>query len=320
MKNVGITGGAGFIGSYITRKFLNAGYKVKVSVTNISKSDKYEHLFELGNENNLSIQALDVQDMETLRDFASDCDILVHCGTPFKFGVEDPKRDLYEPTVKGTENFLKMVKEHKNIEKVIFVASVASYNTSFPYPVATRAKEHLYTEKDEPYLDEANIPYAQAKYHANKAVKKFIRLNPEINFEIISISPVTVIGNALSKREDSTSVGLQNLFKSGKATDTFTKTLFDENVEFALVDVQDVAEGVYKVALSKGNHGKNYLFTSESWKISDISKMLNGELPEGNSRTVYSNELAKKELGIQFRPASEPLKRFNQNLKIGSKD
>lgn len=311
MKNVGIIGGAGFIGSYITRKFLDARYKVKVSVTNISKSNKYEHLFELGNKDNLSVQTLDIQDLEALRSFISDCNILIHCGTPFKLGVEDPKRDLYEPTVTGTQNLLQILKEHKNIEKVIFVASVAAYNTSFPYPVTTKAKEHLYTEADEPYLDETNIPYAQAKYHAAQLVRKFIELNPKIDFEIVSVSPVTVIGNALSNREDSTSVGLQHLFKSGKPTDPFTRTLFDEDVEFALVDVEDVAEGVYRLASGKGSHGKNYLFTSESWRISDISKMLNGKLPEGNPRTVYSNELASKELDMQFRPAKEPLQRFS---------
>ncbi|MCB7479877.1 NAD-dependent epimerase/dehydratase family protein [Christiangramia sediminis] len=311
MKTIGITGGAGFIGSYITRKFLETENKVKASVTNISTSEKYEHLFELGNEDNLSVQALDVQDIETLRDFVSDCDILIHCGTPFKLGVEDPQRDLYEPTVRGTENLLKIVKENKNIEKLIFVASVAAYNTSFPYPVADREKDHLYTELDQPYLDATNIPYAQAKYHADQAVRKFIQHNPELDFEIVSISPVMVIGNALSKREDSTSIVLQHLFKSGEPTDAFTKTLFDEDVEFALVDVEDVAVGVYKVAMGKGNHAKNYLFTSESWKISDISKMLNGNSPEEAPRIVYSNELAKKDLDMKFRPAREALQRFS---------
>ena len=315
MEYVGITGGAGFIGSHITKKFLDAGFKVKVSVTNISKSDRYEHLFKLGNEDNLSIQALDVQNIEDLKDFSGDCDILVHCGTPFKLGVEDPEKDLYLPTIKGTENFLEVLKEQKNIDKVIFVASVASYNTSFPYPVATKSEDHIYTELDQPYLDEANIPYAQAKYYADQAVRKFIHQNPNIDFEIISVSPVAVIGNALSNREDSTSVGLQYLFKSGEATDPFTKTLFEEDVEFAMVDVEDVANGIFKLAQSNGNHGKNYLLSSESWKVSDISRMLNGKVPEGNPRTVYSNELAKKDLKMQFKPVSEPLERFSQAIK-----
>ncbi|MDR5589963.1 NAD-dependent epimerase/dehydratase family protein [Christiangramia sp. SM2212] len=312
MKTVGITGGAGFIGSYITRRFLDSDYKVKVSVTNISNSDKYEHLFNLGNEDNLSIQAIDIQNLESLEDFTSDCEVLIHCGTPFKLGVENAEKELYEPTLTGTENFLNILKDHSNIEKVIFVSSVAAFNTSFPYPANGRADDHLYTEEDEPYLDEANIPYAQAKYYADQKIRKFISNNRDLKFDIISVSPVTVVGNALSSRADSTSIGLQKLFRSGKATDEFTQTLFNENVEFALVDVEDVAEAIYQAATSRIQHGKNYLLSSESWKISDISKMLNGEEPEGKARIVYSNELAKEELGIDFKPARNPLNRFGR--------
>ncbi len=311
MKTAGITGGAGFIGSYITRKFLDEGYKVRVSVTNISKSHKYEHLFDLGNEDNLSIKELNVQNIDSLRDFCRDCDILIHCGTPFKLGVENPKRDLFDPTIKGTENILEIAKENRGIAKFVFVASVAAYNTAFPYPVASRHPDHLYTEEDEPHLDEAHIPYAQAKYYADQTVRKFIDRNPEINAEIVTVSPVTVMGNPLSGREDSTSVGLQRLFKSGEVKDPFMQTLFDDNVEFALVDVEDVAEGVYRAATTRGNHGKNYLFTSESWRISDISRMLNGEQPVGEPRIVYSNGLAKEDLGMDFKPVKDPLHKFN---------
>ncbi len=313
MKTIGITGGAGFIGSYITKKFLDEGHTVKVSVTNISKSDKYEHLFELGNEDRLSIKDLNVQDLESLKSFSKDCDIIIHSGTPFQLGVEDAKRDLFEPTIKGTENFLKVVTENKNLEKIVFIASVAAYNTSFPYPVAGRDPDHLYTEEDDPYLDEANIPYAQAKYYADQAVRKFIDSNSDLNTEIVTVSPVTVVGDPLSNREDSTSVNLQRVFKSRNAPGPFIQTLFNEDVEFALVDVEDVAEAVYRTATLSGNHGKNYLLTSESWRISDISKMLNGDKPAGNPRTVYSNELARQELGMDFRPAKEPLRRFGNS-------
>lgn len=43
MKKIGIIGGSGFIGSYNTKKFLNEGYQVKVSTTDLSKKEKYEN-------------------------------------------------------------------------------------------------------------------------------------------------------------------------------------------------------------------------------------------------------------------------------------
>ena len=49
MQTAGIIGGSGFIGSYITKIFLEENYKVKVSSTDINNKSKYEHLLTLTN-------------------------------------------------------------------------------------------------------------------------------------------------------------------------------------------------------------------------------------------------------------------------------
>lgn len=69
MKTVGIIGGSGFIGSFNTQKFLNEGYQVKVSTTDLSKKEKYEHLLSLKNAENLEIAQLDVENKQELLDF-----------------------------------------------------------------------------------------------------------------------------------------------------------------------------------------------------------------------------------------------------------
>ena len=61
MKKAGIIGGAGFIGSYITKEFLENGFTVKVSVTDISKQAKYQHLTELELSGNLYITEMKVE-------------------------------------------------------------------------------------------------------------------------------------------------------------------------------------------------------------------------------------------------------------------
>ncbi len=83
-------------------------------------------------------------------------------------------------------------------------------------------------------------------------------------------------------------------------------------MNFALVDVADVAEATYKAAITNNIHGKNYLLTSESYRVSDISLMLNQQPPAGKPTVVYSNELAKKDLGMDFKPASVPLGQYAQ--------
>jgi hypothetical protein len=311
MKTVGIIGGSGFIGSYTTKKFLENGFKVKVSATDISKTKKYNHLKELPNAENLEILPLNVENKGQLKEFVKGCDIVVHGGTPFQLDVQDPKRDLFDPTIEGTKNFLEVINESPNIEKVVLIASVGAYNTNFPMPAGGKSPDDTFDENDTPFMSEEGHPYAQAKFIANQTVEKFITEHPTSHFEITSVSPTGVMGKALSNREDSTSSGLQFLIKNKIAPNPFIQMLYDVDVEWALVDVKDVADGIYSASTKKGLHGKNYLLSSESWKISDISAMLNGKKPIGNARIIYKNDAARKDLGIEFNPVVIPLNDFN---------
>lgn len=306
-QTIGIIGGAGFIGSYVTRKFLDENYRVNVSSTDITNTSKYAHLLVLENAQNLTICACDVRDKAALKSFVEGCDVVVHCGTPFMLDVKDPQTELFEPTVTGTENFLTVVKQTRGLKKVVMVASVAGWNTSFPMAPATYPANHVFTEADTPYFDADDHPYAQAKFLADQVVRKFTAENPDLPFEITTVSPVMVIGNPLSARTDSTSIGIQYLFKNKIAPNPFLERLFATDAAFSMVDVRDVAEAIFQAATRNGLHGKNYLIASESYKISDISQMLNQQFPLAAGANVYDSALAQKDFGLAFMPAQETL-------------
>ncbi|MDP2238372.1 MAG: NAD-dependent epimerase/dehydratase family protein [Bacteroidales bacterium] len=313
MKTVGIIGGSGFIGSHVTKKFLQEGFKVRVSATEIDKTEKYTHLKSLPNAEHLHIVALNVENKDQLKGFVNGCDIVIHGGTPFQLDVKDPKTELFDPTIKGTENFLEVINETPNIKKVVFIASVGAYNTNFPLPAGNKNPDESFDESDTPFMSEESHPYAQAKFIANQTVEKFIRENSDTVFEITSVSPTGVMGKSLSNRNDSTSSGLQFLFKNKIAPNPFIQMIYDNDVEFALVDVKDVADAIFSASTKKGLHGKNYLLSSESWKVSDIIAMLNSEKLNGNARMVYKNDAAKQDLGIAFNPAIVPLTEFSKS-------
>ncbi len=86
---------------------------------------------------------------------------------------------------------------------------------------------------------------------------------------------------------------------------------YDDDIYFALVDVADVSEAIYNAAITKNIHGKNYLLSSESYRVSDITLMLNNQSPLANSKIFYSSDLAKKDLGLNFKPASVPLNGYS---------
>ncbi|HYO23207.1 MAG TPA: NAD-dependent epimerase/dehydratase family protein [Flavisolibacter sp.] len=310
MQKVGIIGGSGFIGSHITKKFLEENYKVRVSATDLSNKEKYQHLRNFTSSGNLELFQLNTQNDNELKEFVNGCDILVHCGTPFQLDVADVQKDLLDPTIKGTENFLKVVSGSPEVKKVIIVASVAAINPSFPFPAAENLPDHLYAETDVPVVNEMTHPYSQAKYYADQMVRNFIRDNPALDTEIISVFPTFVVGNQLSDRKDSTSAGMQFLIKNKLSPNPFMEAVFQYDIAFAMVDVRDVAQSIYRAATLTGLHGRNYLLTSESWAVSDISLMLNSRPPEGKSKMIYSNTKARTELGIAFNPPQVALNEF----------
>ncbi|MEO7047064.1 MAG: NAD-dependent epimerase/dehydratase family protein [Ferruginibacter sp.] len=307
MQTVGIIGGSGFIGSYITKIFLEENYEVKVSSTDINNKSKYEHLLSLTNAANLAVVALDVRDEKMLNEFVAGCNILVHAGTPFILDFKDAQKELFEPTVNGTRNFLNAIKKSASLKKVVIIASVAAWNTSFPLNPSTYPANHIFTEQDTPYISEQDHPYGQAKFLADQDVRKFINENPDLPFEVTSLSPTWVVGNPLSQRKDSTSAGMQYLIKNKLAPNAFVGMLFATDAMFSMIDVRDVAEAVYQSAITKGIHRKNYLIANESYTVSDISKMLNNEAPVAEAAIVYDSSLAKKDLGIAFISAKETL-------------
>ena len=244
MKKAGIIGGSGFIGSYITKAFLNNGFSVKVSATDISREDKYQHLMALENANNLYISELNLENKAALLDFVADCDIVIHGGTPFILSFENPQTELFDPTIKGTENFLDAIKNTPSVEKVVIIASIAAWNTDFPMPAKGKNFTDTFDESDTKFTSLESHPYCQAKFIANQTVEKFIAENPNLSFEINSVSPVFVAGKSMSNREDSTSTGMQFLIKNKIAPDAFVQALYDNNVPFAIVAVEDVANAI----------------------------------------------------------------------------
>lgn len=311
MKKVGIIGGSGFIGSYITKQFLNNGFEVKVSSTNLSKEEKYQHLKALYNAEHLTMSALNVEDKAQLKTFVEDCDIVIHGGTPFQLDVEDPQRDLFDPTIKGTANFLEVVHEAPKVKKVVLIASVAVYNTNFPLPAGGKQPSDNFSETDTPFMSEESHPYAQAKFIANETVNSFINKHPKLNVEITSVSPVAVFGKSLSNREDSVSTGLQFLIKNNMAPNPFIQMLFDTDAEMAIVNVEDVARGVFKAATISGLHGKNYLLSSETYSVSDVNLMLNNKKPKNQAKVIYQNQMASRELGLPFQSVHKTLVQYN---------
>src|SRR5690606_19104488 len=172
--------------------YLHKCYDIKISTTDISKKEKNEHLMNLKNSDHLYLSELKMEDKSLLKEFVKNCDIIIHSATPFQLDFKDAQTELFDPTIKGTENFLEIIKETPGIKKVVIIASVAALNTNFPLRAGGKTSDDLFSEKDTPFFSKESHPYALVKFLAHETLNDFIAKHPNLNFDINSVLPVLV--------------------------------------------------------------------------------------------------------------------------------
>ena len=142
--NIFITGGGGFLGTYIVQLLVKRGYTVK----NYSRSS-YPHLKAMGVQ---CIQG-DLSDLDNLSQAMKGCDAVFHVAS--KVAMWGSKDDFYKTNVLGTENIIKACNINQ-IKKLIY--------TSTPSVVFG---DHGFNGDDE------SLPYAKcslSRYGSSKAI------------------------------------------------------------------------------------------------------------------------------------------------------
>ena len=143
---IGITGAAGFVGSYLTSYLMEKGHKLRLLDTSI------ETLKEL---RDVEIIEAGVEDDSTVKSFVKGIEILIHLAWSFS---GDPVRSL-EVDVKGTLNLLK-----ESVEQKVQHFIIASTAEVYGKPI------HVPLNEDDPCLvEESRKPiYALSKYVCEK--------------------------------------------------------------------------------------------------------------------------------------------------------
>ncbi len=123
MQRVLLTGGAGFIGSHLTKRYVDEGYDTIV-VDNLS-SGKYNNIKEFESRPNFHFEKLDITDKEALRKvFEKYHPTIINHHAAQKSVPNSIKRPLYDLQINGVGllNVLTLVEEYP-IDKFIFVSS-----------------------------------------------------------------------------------------------------------------------------------------------------------------------------------------------------
>lgn len=226
-----VTGGGGFIASWLVKLLLSRGYVVHATVRDPC-DPKNSHLKQLDKASeNLRLFKADVLDYDTLTPAIQGCDGVFHLATPVpEHKVVDPKTEVLDIAVEGTVNVLKACSAMK-IRKVVFMSSTATivYNPNWP---KDKVKDETCWADMELCKQSGNW-YPVGKIMAERAAMEYADRN---GLNIVMLCPSFVFGPLLQPTVNTTSKFLIYLIKGGPDQ-------MDDRV-WGFVDVRDVANAL----------------------------------------------------------------------------
>ncbi|CAL9163268.1 cinnamoyl-CoA reductase CAD2-like [Musa acuminata AAA Group] len=185
-----VTGGSGFIGSWLVRLLLDRGYAVHATVMHLGDEAETAHLRALeGAAERLHLFEIDLLDPASLLAAIRGSAGVFHLASPCTVNrVHDPQTELLDPAVKGTLNVLRAAKE-SGVGRVVVTSSISAIFPSPGWPADVVKDESCWTDLE--YCRQNELWYPASKTLAEKAAWEFAKGN---GLDVVVVNPGTVMG------------------------------------------------------------------------------------------------------------------------------
>ncbi len=266
-KPILVTGGTGYIASWIIKELLEKGLDVRATVRDKSNGEKYKHLVEIAikTSGKLTIFEADLLKMGSFEEAMKDCELVFHTASPFMIsGIKDAQKQLIEPALNGTRNVLNSTKKNSTVKRVVLTASVVSMHGD---AVDMQKTENgIFTDKDWNSTSTAkHRPYSYSKTIAEKEAWEIAKSQKQ--FDLVTVHPGFVLGPSLTKRKDSASIDFMVSMLNGKY-----KTGVPE-LTLGIVDIRDLAKVHIAAAFNPKAKGR-YIASVGSASMFEIANIL----------------------------------------------
>ncbi len=265
ITTVVVTGASGYLGSWIVKHALDAGYRVRGTVRDPDDEEKTAHLRALEGADRLTLYAADLLADGVFDKAVSGADAVVHSASPFfTQHVQDGYEQLVKPAVEGTQNVLSSVDKASSVHRVVLTSSVAAVMGE-----ASEAKSRPDRLIDESCWNETSSvdyqPYSYSKLAAERAAWEIA--GRQERWDLVTINPSFILGPSLSRRLDGTSVALIKQLGDG----TFKQGA--PGLVFGFVDVRDVALAHIR-ALQRSEAEGRFILADRVASLSDAARVL----------------------------------------------
>ena len=244
-----VTGGAGFIGSHLTKKLVEEGQDVTI-IDNLN-TGKEKNLESI--KNKIDFVKGSILDIELLEKLTKDVDGVYHEAALASVQDSFSKPDEYhDVNVNGTENILKLAKQYNF--KVVYASSSSVYGNPVRIPIR---------ESDE--KNPIN-PYAKTKLKKEELAQKY----SEMGVKVIGLRYFNVFGKGQSKEY----AGVLKLFLE-RIRDKLPPKINGDGTQFRdFVYVGDVVNANIMSMNSDVNHAFFNVGTNTSITILDLAKII----------------------------------------------
>lgn len=251
-KTILVTGGTGYLGSWVVKKLLSKGYNVRVPVRNIQSKEKYSHLIDIAGEqsNKLSFFQADLLKPGSFDLAAEGADAIIHMASPFTLRFKDAETDLILPAVNGTRNVLSAATKSSTVKKIVLTSSVAAVHGDNIDLKNLGVDE--FTEEHFNFSSSAkHQPYSYSKVMAEKEAWSICK--EQSKWKMVVINPSLVMGPTLTRFSNSESIKIMDDLIKGKFR------MGAPDLQFGFVDVRDVADAHILALENDGAQGRHIL-------------------------------------------------------------
>ncbi len=182
MTHALITGGAGFIGSHLAERLLNAGYEVTV-IDNLS-TGRIENLQAMESNPHFHSAIEDIRNVHVMDRLVSECDLIFHLAAAVGVHriISEPIETI-ETNVGGTEVVLKTARRYR--KKVLIASTSEVYGKGVRFP---------FSEDDDSVLGPTTR--SRWSYATSKAIDEFLALayHKEANLPVVIFRLFNTVG------------------------------------------------------------------------------------------------------------------------------